>query len=675
MEFSVKYYLLCLFSVITYCTSVAQNHIADSLEAVVKTQQDDSNKVNTLNLLSKNQWGTGKYGPALANATSAKTLAEKLGYNTGLAGALKNGAIIYWYQGNYPLALDYDFKALDINKKLNNKKGIASCLGNIGIIYDEQGSYDKAMDYYNQSLSIYQSIGEKNGIAGVVNAIGVVYREQKNYAKAREYYEKAMTIDSELGNKDGIARILGNIGNIYSDENNEKKAVEFGLKALAIYRETGNRNGIALNLGNIGDSYYKQKSFITAKSYLDSALAISKEIGNVEVIRDVYGALSLLDSAKNDFNAALKDYKEYIIYRDSLINDANTKKTVQTEMNFEFSQKQAAEKAEQDKKDAIAEQDRNKQKVIRNSFIAGFILMIALAFFIFRGLQQKQKANLIITRQKEEVEQQKQLVEQQKTIVEEKNKDITDSIHYASRIQRALLTTDEYIGKHLNEYFILFKPRDIVSGDFYWSYTTPQGAVHIACCDCTGHGVPGAFMSLLNISMLNESVIERGITTPDMVLNGIRTNIIKALNPKGLDTESKDGMDCSYCVFDMKHSTIQVACANNPVWIVRNGTQSVEEIAPDKMPVGIQYGTEKPFTLHTVKLNKGDCIYMFTDGYADQFGGPKGKKFKYKTLQEKLIAISHKPLADQKQILENTIQNWKGDLEQVDDILVIGIRI
>ena len=675
MEFSVKHYLLCLFSVITYCTSVAQNHVADSLEVVVKTQQDDSNKVNTLNLLSEKLWRKGTYGPALANATKAQALAEKLGYNNGLAGALKNCAIINWYQGNYPVALDYDFKALDINKKLNNKKGIASCLGNIGIIYDEQGSYDKAMDYYKQCLAMYQSIDGKTGIATVTNAIGVVYREQKNYAKALEYYEKAIAIDSEMGNKDGIARILGNIGNIYSDENNERKALEFMFKALTIYRQTGNRSGIALNMGNIGDSYFRQKNYAAAKAYLDSALTLSKEIGNMEVTRDVYGSLHLLDSAKNDFTAALKDYKNYIIYRDSLINDANTKKTVQTEMNFEFSQKQAAEKAEQDKKDAIAEQERNKQKVIRNSFIAGFILMIALAFFIFRGLQQKQKANLIITRQKEEVEKQKLLVEQQKAIVDEKNKDITDSIHYASRIQRALLTTTDYLDKHIPEYFILFKPRDIVSGDFYWSYAAPQGTIHIACCDCTGHGVPGAFMSLLNISMLNESVIERGIATPDMVLNDIRTNIIKALNPKGLDTESKDGMDCSYCAFDMKNRTMQVACANNPVWIVRNGTQSVEEITPDKMPVGIQYGTEKPFTLLTVRLNKGDCIYMFTDGYADQFGGPKGKKFKYKTLQQLIMDNCQLTMAEQKVILGNTIQSWKGDLEQVDDILVIGIRI
>ncbi|HSY76304.1 MAG TPA: SpoIIE family protein phosphatase, partial [Bacteroidia bacterium] len=276
------------------------------------------------------------------------------------------------------------------------------------------------------------------------------------------------------------------------------------------------------------------------------------------------------------------------------------------------------------------------------------------------------KSKQIITEQKLEVENQKQ-------IVEEKNKDITDSIKYASRIQRALLTSHEYISKQVKENFILFKPRDIVSGDFYWAFKSQEGVFYLACCDCTGHGVPGAFMSLLNISMLNETVIERRILSPDKVLNEIRNNIIKALNPEKADTESKDGMDCSLCAIDFSKKQMYLACANNPVWIVRAGT--VIEITPDKMPVGIQYGDQKSFTLHTVPLNEGDSIYMFTDGYADQFGGPKGKKFKHKQLQEVILANANKSMAEQKSILDKMFSEWMGGLEQVDDMLIIGLKV
>ncbi|MEO6882869.1 MAG: two-component regulator propeller domain-containing protein [Bacteroidia bacterium] len=264
-------------------------------------------------------------------------------------------------------------------------------------------------------------------------------------------------------------------------------------------------------------------------------------------------------------------------------------------------------------------------------------------------------------------------VVQQKAIVEEKNKDITDSILYASRIQRALLTTDVYISRSLNEHFILFKPRDIVSGDFYWNFSA-NGLVHIACCDCTGHGVPGAFMSLLNISLLNETVIERKIIRPDLVLNDVRKNIIKALNSDDTVTESKDGMDAVFCTFDFKNKKLQAACANNPIWII-SAQGELTEIKPDKMPVGVHSKEQKLFTLQEINLTKGDCVYLFTDGYADQFGGSNGKKFKYKQLKELLIANASKPMDEQKLIFENAFETWKDKLDQVDDVLVMGVRI
>ncbi len=194
----------------------------------------------------------------------------------------------------------------------------------------------------------------------------------------------------------------------------------------------------------------------------------------------------------------------------------------------------------------------------------------------------------------------------------------------------------------------------------------------LAICDCTGHGVPGAFMSLLNISFLNEIVMERNIHKPDLVFNHLRDDIIKVLNPAGTLEEGKDGMDAVLCNFDFKQNRFDFACANNPIWIIRNN--QLKEFKPDKMPIGM-HEDRKPFSIQSEQLQKGDVIYLFTDGYADQFGGTKGKKFKYKQLKDLLLENCHLTLAEQSEILSQKFESWKRDLEQVDDVLIVGIRI
>lgn len=284
--------------------------------------------------------------------------------------------------------------------------------------------------------------------------------------------------------------------------------------------------------------------------------------------------------------------------------------------------------------------------------------------------QLVREQNVVLERK---VEERTHEITLQKDIIEEKNKDILSSIHYAKRIQRALLASDTLLTNHLPEYFILYKPKDIVSGDFYWADVAPGGKFLMLTGDCTGHGVPGAFMSLLNISIMHELTFGRNLSRPDQLLNTQRDAIVMALNPEGTDEISKDGMDCVLCSYDFENKKLQFACANNPLLIVRD--KQIIEFKPDKQPIGLHEGPKADFTLHEVQLQAGDVIYTFTDGYADQFGGPKGKKFKLSHLKEKLLAISDKSLSEQKDILERTFESWKGDLEQIDDVLIIGVRI
>lgn len=226
-------------------------------------------------------------------------------------------------------------------------------------------------------------------------------------------------------------------------------------------------------------------------------------------------------------------------------------------------------------------------------------------------------------------------------------------------------------------FFILYRPKDIVSGDFYYAQahkgSNANEVFYLATADCTGHGVPGAFMSMLGVSALNEAIIEKNITQPHEILADMRNSIISSLNPEDSEEEAKDGMDCVLCAYDFEQMKLNFAAANNPLWLIRNG--ELKEFKPDKIPVG-KYGDElQPFTLQTIDLKKGDIVYTFTDGYADQFGGPKGKKFKYKHLQEKLLENHTLSLEEQKKNLGTIFENWKGDLEQVDDVLVIALKI
>jgi serine phosphatase RsbU (regulator of sigma subunit) len=299
-----------------------------------------------------------------------------------------------------------------------------------------------------------------------------------------------------------------------------------------------------------------------------------------------------------------------------------------------------------------------------------FLLFIVIMYFTiritaFRLRRQKEKLEMIVKERTAEVVKQKQMLET--AYVE-----IKDSIRYAKRIQNALLASEKLLKEYLKEYFIYYKPKDIVSGDFYWAQ--PKGEwFYMITADCTGHGVPGAFMSLLNISFLNETITTNSFVSPDQVLSEVRSQIIEALRSDGSEEGGKDGMDCVLCAYNFKTRELLFSAANNPLWICRDKT--IIEFRPDKFPVGKHDRENESFNLHKVTLQPDDIVYTFTDGYADQFGGPSGKKFKMKQLKELLLSIAHLPMNEQKDVVSKTIRKWKKGIDQIDDILVVGVRI
>ena len=725
----MKKLLIYLLLVNITVTLAAQQHVIDSIYSVLKTEKDDTVKVKNLITLGRLLLMQARYKETDSVTGVLKQLVLKYNDTLGITAYYKVCGSACYVQGNYQGALKNYVEALKLNEKLGNKQEIASICANIGSIYYSQGNYPQALENYLRALRLNEAAGNTHGICNAYVNIGVVHEAETNYSEALRYYNLALKEYEKSGDKDGIANVCGNMGNVYQELGNFDEALEAEQKSLELCRQLGYNVGMGIAYVNIGDAYeakkdysrafdsythalkilegakhkrgmgysyeglgsvsIKLKKYQPAKAYLDSALTVSKQIGAKEVSKGAYNYLTKLDSATGDYKAALKDYKEFIAYGDSMKNEENTKKLVSEQMQYEFDKKQAEEKAIQDKKDADTAAANKRQQIITGSVSIGLLLVL-----IFSGLLLNR---FRITRK------QKMIIEEQKELVEQKNKEVVDSITYAKRLQDAILPPLSIIEKYLPESFVLYKPKDIVAGDFYWMEASPTppkeglelnssfplsggqrgaGTIFIAAADCTGHGVPGAMVSVVCSNALNRAVKEFKITEPGKILDKVRELVLETFSqrdPFGERSESdvQDGMDISLCCINTQTKEVQWSGAYNSLWYIQNG--DMKEIAGDKQPIG-KTDNPKPFTTHTIifppnRGDKGGLLYLFTDGYADQFGGPKGKKFKYKQLQEKLLAMSHQPMEKQKQELEAVLEQWKGNLEQTDDICMVGIKV
>lgn len=332
--------------------------------------------------------------------------------------------------------------------------------------------------------------------------------------------------------------------------------------------------------------------------------------------------------------------------------------------------------SEQDSKIKMQIEAIEKQKLILYFVLLAFLLVSFLGYYIYRSYKIKKEANIrleeknrTISLQKDEIEKQRDLAAAQRDQITYQKKHITDSIMYAKRIQTALIPSLELFSDKL-EHFVLYKPLAIVSGDFYWVSSQDNIQV-IICADCTGHGVPGAFMSMLGVTMLNEIVNGKHIIMPDQIIENLRQGVIKSLKQVAEEDSIKDGMDIAVCVVDFDKNILYYSGANNPLYLVRSG--ELIHYRGDKMPVAIHYKMG-PFTLHQIELQKGDAFYIFSDGFADQFGGPRQKKFMSMQLKETLVAMAGKPMLQQGERLNEIFEEWRGDNPQVDDVTLMGIK-
>lgn len=598
----------------------------------------------------------------------------------GVASTLSNLASLYESKGNIFKALDFYNKSIEIREEIKDDNGISICYNNIGYILDEQGYYDEAIDYYNKSLEIDLKTNKDEGaIAAGYNNIGYIYYRQNEYVKALDYYNKALTNQIQNEDKEGIANSYNNIANVYDKLGDDKNTFYYFNQALLIAQDVGDKSSISNILNNIGELDLRKGNINQAEKKFNQAYQIALELGFPLQISTSAKYLSQIALTKNNYKNAYDMLALHIKMKDSINSLKTQKETIQQQTKFQYEKQKVIDDAENLRKVAIEKEQKKKQVII--SIIIGVSLGILAVFLIIviNRLRVTRKQKLIIEQQKREVESQKQ-------IIEENHQSIKSSINYAKRLQNAILPNTKELNTHLPNNFIFYQPKDVVSGDFYW-FKYINGQSFLAVADCTGHGVPGALVSVVCSNALNRSAKEFNLNDPAKILDKTRDLVIETFSKKGGNV--KDGMDINLCKFS--NDKLTYSGANNPLWIVRKinlltdeeksrkGTLVIDNMAlieykADRQPIG-DYEMAEPFTQSEVKLFKTDMVYLFSDGFADQFGGVNNKKYKYLPFKNFLISISQLNVNQQKEKIIEEFNNWKGDNIQIDDICVVGVKI
>lgn len=663
-----KSLIVVLFMIMFTGAFAARMSRIDTLRYLLNKAVEDSDKVKRLlDIAAHYNAMDVADDEGIQSAQQALALSQKNKYYKWENIAYLNMALYYELKGDNSKALDNFLKAEDCAEKHNNIKYLASIYGSLSNFYLEQiKNTKKALEYSLKGLQIAKQMGARSFEANALVGVGNIYYNANEYKQSLDYYLQALDILDSLGAQNSAATVDNNIGSSYSGLNEYDKSVEYYQKALNIYRKLDNTDGVATALANIGNVYNMKGDTKQGIQYSLEALPMARKVHDDDLVDYIYSFLAEGYSKTGNYKKAY-DYQVALSnLKDTLFNDASVKQVNDMQVKYDTEKKE--------KENKILELSVNRQKLINYSVSVGLLLVLTLAFFVYRGYMNKKKAH-------------EELAEKNK-IIEEKNKDILDSINYAKTIQHAILTQPEYLKESLDDYFIVYKPRDVVSGDFYWCHTVGDKVV-VTVADCTGHGVPGAFMSMIGNSLLNEVVIENKITDAAQILNALRAGILKTLQQKGQGSVKRDGMDITLCVWDKNKNSIEYAGANSPLYLVRkdvngslenNGkikfhTNELAEILPDKQPIGYLEGkTETPFTSFSFSLKKGDIIYLSSDGFADQFGGESGKKYTKKKFRETLSALSGLDLNEQKDRMNRIIDDWKGNEFQTDDICVMGIR-
>ena len=751
----------------------------DSLLHVADTTNSEIKKVDILITLAELYHDFNEVDKGLAVGKEALAKARELNYRDGIRLAHVNLGLNYYIGSQYPEALSSFTKALDYySDSEEDQKNVIRVYSNMGNVYLDLGNHNQALDYYLKGLQVAEHLQDSVRMSVINGNIGAIYFDMEDYETALSYFKKAADISLLINNKIHYAIWTGNIGNVYTKREDHIKGMQYAFKALKINRESERTRSIAYNLSNIasmmyellkqapdtdpipifygndtlyfyqknfpdsmiaynekaldireknqdklgvtlsltglGDSYHMLGQYRKAQTFYLEALHLAKQIGAANRERHIHEKIYKNYKTIGDESLALKHFEHFIALKDSVFDDDKQKELGKLEARFDFEKELIQQQAEHEREKEIADEKAKRQRLITYSVGVGALFLLLFLLVLFNRIK-------LIRKQKNLIEKQRDKVSYHAQLVEEKNTEIMDSIAYAKRIQEAILPSKKTLQENLPNGFILFKPKDVVSGDFYWmersvgsnqkavsnklsstdvetkhqlTDNSEGGTVYLAAADCTGHGVPGAMVSVVCSNALSKSLLEENITEPAKILDRTRELVIERFGKSEEDV--KDGMDISLVALTQAAKSesgeskvlLQWSGANNPLWIVskrehvydgvkrsmKQGEYYLHEIGADKQPIG-KYIDHTPFTNHELNLLQGEAIYMFSDGFPDQFGGEKAKKFKAANFKKMILSIQNKSMDNQKKEMDRMFEDWKGDLEQIDDVCVIGVRV
>jgi serine phosphatase RsbU (regulator of sigma subunit) len=683
----------------------SQEEITEQMLQKIETEKEDSTKLKLYDkyfrtLSSNNENLILKYKNTALQHKPTDKRSEKQ-----YAAILCVVGIAYKNVKEYDSCEKYQFAGLALYKKIKDKKGISMAYNGLGVLEKNRNNFIKSLEYYYKAIEPLDKEKDRKQFATTYMNIGIVYRNLRNQKRAIDYYNSCDSIYAIL--KD-TAAIIKNNSNKCTALNEIGRTEE--VKKLALYTEKlvdliKLKNASAYNLYDlIGGIYVREKKYAEAEKYYLKRLDDNDELSNTVAMATTYQNLALLYQkwgkevlANKYFNLAVESFSKKDIksqkellklrisflkaggnYKDALelserkynLNDsifsADLSEKVSKMENDISNQKRKKDLELLQKNQAIKDLEIKRQRFFNYGLVVIVLLIAVFAFFILRSLRVNKLIN-------SELNIKNKKVEEQNSIIEEKNKDIIDSINYAQRLQQILLPAEEEFKQALPESFLFFEPKDIVSGDFYFIERTEEFAF-VSVVDCTGHGVPGAIMSMVANNLLNKVVREKKLSKPAEILQELNKELYFSLKQNVSQKTASDGMDMAICVFYPAKRELHFGGANTSIYIVRN--KELIELKPDKMGLGkMAFESKFKYTQQILKLEKNDMIYMGTDGYADQFGGERGKKMMKKNMQKLFIDIAEMPTDKQFNVVKDNFTGWKGKLGQVDDVTVLGFRV
>lgn len=655
----MRKFIFIVFIFLTGST-IAQNRAIDSLAKLLKATTEISKKIEIQCQLSQRFTEIGEFEKGGALANEALTIATDANDEKGIGLSYYSLSRLNQYIGDWNKALSYHYRAFPIFDALEAHEELAWTYLNMAISFRAQKDIKRSLRYARKALEIFTKIEFQQGIAYSYLNLSLALNDDGNFDEAIVFMNKAKSLCIEIGDQRGVGYVLNSMAAIYQNLGEYDKAIAGNLECIKIREKENDKMDLAFCYANLGEIFFLKRQYFTAERKLVKGENLAKQVNSRSSLRSIYLTWSKVDSANGNYVKAYDNFKKYAYYDQLLSNEESQKKASELQYTYENERKEKEIdliKKEQAIQHRINAQDRQDMRLVLIAVCAGLVLVLIFSVSLYkRGNQMKKQRNII---------------GQQKARVDEQHQSIKDSIIYARKIQQALMTSEEYILEHLKrDFFVFYQAKDIVSGDFYWA-SEHNGDFYMVTADCTGHGVPGAFMSLLNISIMNELIVERNTASPAKVLDEQKKQIIKALSTQSGE-DSNDGMDCVLCRFNADRTEVTFAAANSSLWLLRNN--EIQKFKGDKMPVGKFLNSDKKFTEHTISLEKGDIIYTFTDGIIDQFGGENDKKFKQNRLVDLLLKVQHLPMNEQYLAVMTALEQWMGNSEQTDDMLMIGVK-